>query len=398
MIKFIHTADLHLDTPFSGLEQISKKLAEKLREAPYESFAGIVDRAIVEQVDFVLISGDLYNTRRVNVQAQNLFIDQLKRLEQAEIIVFLIRGNHDYLSEDDKALTLPLPKNVRTYSSDVSTHVMETKSKQRVAVSGFSYETQWVFDRKIKAYPNRQADVALHIGLLHGAADGTEANYAPFTLNELQNKHYDYWALGHIHQRQQLAKNIHYPGNIQGLHKNETGQKGCLLIEWTAHEQQVHFLPTAPIIWESLTVDISKVETIGELFDTLRREMDQLREKEEVLVTLTLTAKEAINEKLIDMIQEPDFNEQLTQQLKLPGIWIASVAFLLEEGSDRQTLQKRYPEIWKMVVKKAHEKHTFEEITEGVFNHIPSKYLNESNQDDYREQMIAKAIAKIHLK
>lgn len=401
MIKFIHAADLHLDTPFSGLEQTSKELAEKLRVAPYESLANIVDAAIEEAVDFVLLAGDLYNTKRVNIKAQSLFVEQLNRLAEAEIKVFLIRGNHDFLTEDEKTLTLPFPENVYTYDADVSTHIAETKQSKRVAVTGFSYETQWVFDRKIEEYPNRAANVDLHIGLLHGSADGleaTEANYAPFTVNEMRAKNYDYWALGHIHQRQQLAENIHYSGNIQGLHKNETGPKGCLLVEWSNREQKINFIPTAPIIWESVEVDISSIQNVADLFETLRGEMKDLGAEHEVLVHLTLRSNEDYNEKLIQLIQEPNFNEQLTKQLKLPNTWIVSIDFFLEEVSNTQTLEKLYPEMWQQATEKALSSDAFTEMTEGIFNQIPSKYLNEINSNEYREKMVEKAIAKIHLK
>lgn len=398
MITFIHAADLHLDTPFSGLEQISKKLANKLRDAPYESLAALVDQALEHQVDFVLIAGDIYNTKRVNIKAQSLFVDQMKRLEQANIAVFMIRGNHDFLTAEDKALTLPLPENIYTYSADVQTHIFKTKNNERVAISGFSYETRWVFDRKVTDYPTRRSDVNLHIGMLHGSLDGTEASYAPFSLQELRQKKYDYWALGHIHQRQELAPNIHYPGNIQGLHKNETGPKGALLVEWTPQAQEITFLPTAPIIWELLAVDITDVENVGELFETLRGEMETLGDTDEVLVHLTLRATVHENEQLLQLIQEPDFNEQLTKQLNLPNIWIASVTFLLEKEDDRQSLQGLYPDMWANAIGKAFEKEMFEEITAGIFNQIPSKYLNETNTKVYREELLAKAIAKIYMK
>src|SRR5690625_1804341 len=161
MIRFIHAADLHLDTPFSGLEQTSKTLAKKLREAPFESFAKIVDVAIEKAVDFVLLSGDLYNTKRVNIKAQSLFIEELNRLAKADIPVYLIRGNHDYMTEEAKTLSLPFPDNVMTFDAEVETHFLETQNNERVAITGFSYDRQWITERKIKKYPKRRPDVDL---------------------------------------------------------------------------------------------------------------------------------------------------------------------------------------------------------------------------------------------
>ena len=402
-MKFIHAADLHLDTPFSGLEQTSRELAKKLRAAPFESLANIVDQALAEAVEFVLLAGDLYNTQRVNIKAQSLFIDQLDRLDEAGIPVFLIRGNHDFSTADSETLSLPFPNNVYTYSEEVQTHVVEIKSGERVAVTGFSYDKQWIFDRKIAEYPSRRADVDLHIGMLHGSLEGMqtkEANYAPFSVSELRTKNYDYWALGHIHQREKLSDSppVYYSGNIQGLHKNEPGEKGCLLVEWSTRGYQVEFISTAPLIWDGLTVELTQVQNISELFEAIRVEIADKNYQQDVLLHLTLRATADYNERIVKFVQRQEFGEQLSKQLKLDHIWFASVAFQLEESTDTQTLEKLYPEMWDKVLQQTKEADNFHEMTEQIFDQIPSKYLNQINDEAYRQEMIEKAIAKILLK
>lgn len=403
MIRFIHAADLHLDTPFSGLEQTSKTLAEKLREAPFESLAKIVDIAIEKAVDFVLFSGDLYNTKRVNIKAQSLFIEHLNRLNKADIPVYLIRGNHDYLTEEAQKLALPFPKNVYTYGPDVETHILETKNKERIAITGFSYDTQWVTERKIKEYPKRRSDINLQIGLLHGDIETSltrEVNYAPFTLAELREKNYDYWALGHVHQRQRIAEqpSVYYPGNIQGLHKNETGEKGCLFVEWTPREQHVQFIPTAPVIWESMTLELSEIENVSDFIQAMQGAIAEKEYKQDVLINLIIKAKTDDDEDLIHFTQEKEFAEQLSKQLGVSNVWVASVELIVEEAADQQALQKMYPNEWDKVLRKAEKTTIFNELTERIFEQIPSRYLNQKNSKAYREQMIQKAIAKLHLK
>lgn len=403
MVKFIHAADLHLDTPFSGLEQTSKELAEKLRAAPFESLAKIVDRALTEKVDFMLLAGDLYNTQRVNIKAQSLFIEQLDRLDESDIPVFLIRGNHDYLTAESKTLSLPFPKNVYTYSEKVQTHVREMKGGERVAVTGFSYDSQWIFDRKIAEYPKRRQDVDLHIGLLHGSLEGLETkegNYAPFSSSELRAKNYDYWALGHIHKREKISERplAYYAGNIQGLHKNEPGEKGGLLVEWTPRDYQVEFISTAPMIWDALTVEMTDVKNVSELFEAIRTEIEAKDYPQDVLLHLTLRAKEDYNEKIVDFVQRAEFSEHLSKQLKLDHVWFASVSLQLEESTDTQTLEKLYPETWEKVLQQTETTETFHELTEQIFDQIPSKYLNQTTEAEYRREMIEKAIAKIQLK
>lgn len=403
MITFIHAADLHLDTPFSGLEKTSKELAEKLRKAPFDSFGKLVDKAIAERVDFVLLAGDLYNTEHINIKAQSLFVEQLERLNQAGIPVFLTRGNHDYLTEDTQTLSLPLPENVHTYKAEVTTHQLTTKNNQRVAITGFSYDSKWIFERKIEEYPTRQTNVDLQIGLLHGSLDRletTEATYAPFTISELQSKQYDYWALGHIHKRQQISDNplAIYPGNIQGLHKNETGPKGAMLVKWSPRETTTEFFNTAPVIWQTVAVDITGVTRLSELLKTVQGEISAQEPSEYVLLTLKLEADEEIDESLVATIQGLDFPEQLTRQLSLKHHSFVQVELRLKETNGRLALEKLYPEIWQEELKKTQEKADFDEKTANVFQQIPARYLIKEENESYREEMIQKAIEKIQMK
>lgn len=403
LITFIHAADLHLDTPFKGLEQTSKKMAAKLQVAPYESFTKIIDLALEKAVDFVVLSGDLYNTQRVNIKSQSKFIAELDRLNEVDIPVFMIRGNHDYLTKETAQFSLPLPENTYTFSADVSTHIIETINKKRIAVSGFSYDSQWISKRKIKEYPMRKQNVDMHIGLLHGSAEGIhsdQGNYAPFAVAELREKKYDYWALGHIHLRQQISDHplAYYPGNIQGLHKNEIGPKGCLYITWEAREHQVEFIPTAPVIWDNVELDISGIMNLGDLLECIQKEIQDRSYQTTVLLNMTLTATDQYHEKLVELIQHRDFNRQLTTQLNQANLWITKVEFILNDQSDQQSLDHLYPEIWQNIVTEAHQSQAFNQMTDGILQQSISKYLTESNTEVYRQEMIKKAIAKIYLK
>lgn len=403
MIRFIHAADLHLDTPFLGLEQLSTNLSKVMRKAPFQSFEKIIDHAIEQQVDFVLLSGDLYNTQKINIQAQNLFIAQLNRLNQMKIPVFLIRGNHDYLTDETQTLTLPFPENVYTYTDKISTHTIEIKNNKKVAVSGFSYASQWVHDRKIKAYPQRIENVDMHIGMLHGAMESmpsANGNYAPFTLDELKQKGYDYWALGHIHQRQQLSAHplAVYPGNIQGLHKNEVGEKGCLLVEWSQRGANIDFIPTAPIIWNQLIINLKDTENITQLIEQISDKIIEKKMASNQLIYLIVQVSKEDNEELVRFIQMREFSEQISNQINLPNVWIARTEVVVNKIFNQQSLEEIYPKEWKKAIENAEAAQKFHEMTDGIMNSIPRKYLTEQNSAAYRKQMIKKAIAKIYLK
>lgn len=403
MIKFIHAADLHLDTPFHGLEQISSDLSEVMRKAPFQSFQKIVDKAIENKVDFVLLSGDLYNTQKINIQAQSIFIKQLQRLTQVDIPIFLIRGNHDYLTKETRTLTLPLPENVYTYSEEVTSYTIKTKSNKKIAVSGFSYESQWVHKRKVEEYPNRLENVDMHIGMLHGDEESITSgvgNYAPFTIDELKQKNYDYWALGHIHERQQLSTHplVIYPGNIQGLHKNETGEKGCLLIEWSERGEKITFIPTAPIVWEQVSIDLLGIKNITQLIERMQQKIATKNIAADCLIHLMIQVTKEDNEELIQFIRTREFSEQISNQINLPNVWITRTEVFVDQALNKQSLGELYPKEWVKSVESAEELKVFNEMTEEILNNIPRKYLTETNSEDYRKRMIEKAIAKIYLK
>ena len=157
MIRFIHTADLHLDSPFKGLKRVHPHLYEDVYQSTFQAFNNIVNKALEEQVDFMLISGDIYDEENQSVKAQAYFRDQMGRLKTAGILVYLLHGNHDFLGRE--TLKLQLPDNVTVFGTDPQTEQLTTKSNEKVAITGFSYQTRWVKERVIQRYPQRESNV-----------------------------------------------------------------------------------------------------------------------------------------------------------------------------------------------------------------------------------------------
>ena len=196
-MKFIHTADLHLASPFQGLMAMPDQLWQQIYQSTFTAFEKIVDAAIEEQVDFVLIAGDIYDGERKSIAAVNFFSEQMDRLNQHQIPVFLCYGNHDFRKDPTSA---GLPANVTVFPNQVTTKQFTLTDGTTVAVTGFSYDQRWLDDDPTVDYPEK-GTVDWQVGMLHGALRQAGANhYAPFTLDELKAKHYDYWALGHIHK------------------------------------------------------------------------------------------------------------------------------------------------------------------------------------------------------
>lgn len=224
--KFLHAADIHLDSPMAGLLGRDDLPAEMIRGCTRRAFEAMVQLAIDEDVAFIVIAGDLYDGDWKNHATGLFFAEQMRRLDRP---CFLLRGNHDAQSVITKALRLPA--NVREFSS----RTCETfeMAEHGVALHGHSFPNRAVPEDLSAGYKDRRTGM-LNIGVLHTSADrpGDHAVYAECSVASLALKGYEYWALGHVHGHQILERQpwIVFPGNLQGRHVRETGPKGCVLV------------------------------------------------------------------------------------------------------------------------------------------------------------------------
>lgn len=265
-MRFIHCADLHLDSPLRGLDRYEGAPADEMREATRRAFENIVDLALEREVDFVLIAGDVFDGDLHDFNAGLYFANQLRRLGDASIAVFIVRGNHDALSKITK--TVPWPANVRVFKPSKPETVR--LDELGVAIHGQSFATMAVTDDLSLGYPEPIPGF-LNIGLLHTALSGREGHepYAPTTVDRLNAKGYHYWALGHIHAHEIVQRDpcwMVFPGNTQGRHARELGAKGCMVVD--AGDQavtNVEFVPTDVARWSHITIDATDVGTKDDL-------------------------------------------------------------------------------------------------------------------------------------
>ncbi|WP_321908188.1 DNA repair exonuclease [Paraburkholderia sp. J11-2] len=263
-MKFIHAADLHLDSPLHGLSAYPDAPASQLRNATREALRLLVDRAIEEEVAFVVIAGDLYDGDWKDHNTGIFFGQQMGRLRKAGIRVFALWGNHDAESEMTRKLTLP--DNVVVFSHrKPETHMLDDI---KVALHGQSFKDKAVVENLAVGYPSPVSGY-YNIGVLHTALEGytAHATYAPCTRAELHAKGYDYWALGHVHEFQQWSEQstIVFPGNLQGRHIRETGRRGAVLVNVEGSRTEVERLYLDVLRWESVRVDASDCESVADL-------------------------------------------------------------------------------------------------------------------------------------
>lgn len=288
-MKFLHAADIHLDSPLTGLSSRGTVPAHVTEHCTRRAFANLIDLAITRDVAFVIIAGDLYDADWRDYGTGLFFAGEMRRLQRP---CFLIRGNHDARSVITR--TLEPPPNVRELSArKPETIILDDLG---VAIHGQSFPNRAVPEDLSASYPPVVAG-RLNIGVLHTSAEdpGEHQIYAPCSLQSLMLKGYDYWALGHIHTRrtwQQGQTRIVFPGNIQGRHAREPGAKGCTLVEIDdGRVTGLQHHTTDVLRWAAVPVPLDGAETIAELSERVRIELALSRDQADgrpLIVRLTL--------------------------------------------------------------------------------------------------------------
>ncbi len=279
MFKFNHSADSHLDSPMRKLDFYEGAPVGEFRQATRRAFENLIQLAISENAAFVVIAGDLYDGDWKDYNTGLYLVAQMSRLRDAGISVFIVTGNHDAASNITK--TLRFPDNVKIFPSDrPATFQMENP---RVAIHGQGFASPAVKKDLASGYP-RPMEGFYNIGLLHTCATGREGHepYAPCSPEDLKNKGYDYWALGHVHQYEVMGKHPHivFSGNTQGRHPRETGSKGCILVT-VGHslETETEFIPIDVVRWAIAEVDAMGTESGYDILDRVRKILENLLEE-----------------------------------------------------------------------------------------------------------------------
>jgi DNA repair exonuclease SbcCD nuclease subunit len=264
-VKFIHAADIHLDSPLTGLSAYADAPADMLRTATRAAFNNLVTTAIDESVDFVVIAGDLYDGNWKDHNTGLYFVQQMGRLRRAGISVYLLYGNHD--AESEMTRKLVLPDNVHVFASRRPTTFL--REGLNVALHGHSFKVAATTDNLVTGYPSPVAGM-FNIGVLHTALEGNSAhaNYAPCSLDELRAKGYQYWALGHVHEYRQWdgPATVVFPGNLQGRNIRETGVHGAVMVHVNEGTPlRVERLALDVLRWALLSVDVSGAASLEDV-------------------------------------------------------------------------------------------------------------------------------------
>lgn len=271
-MKFIHAADLHIDSPLRGLEAYEGAPVERVRHATRAALARLVQLCLDEQAAFLIVAGDLFDHDWKDFNTALYVVKQFQILDRAGIPVLVIRGNHD--SRAEMSLQVPWPANgkFKLYHHKQAETVLMPEFG--VAVHGISFAERHVRESLLPKYPAPVSGM-FNIGILHTNATGNaeHATYAPCTVKELVDKGYQYWALGHVHQYQVLNEgpcHVVYAGNTQGRHIRETGPKGCAVVTVEGGEvERLEFVPTDVLRWKQIQIQLTGPQRLDDLYDVV---------------------------------------------------------------------------------------------------------------------------------
>jgi len=316
---FVHCSDLHLDSPFAGLGETQPDIAELLKRATFAAFDRIVDLAVAERADFIIISGDIYDGADRSLLAQIRFHEGLSRAAEAGIKSFIAHGNHDPLSGWEAGLVFP-PEVYRFGGDRVESYRVKRDGIDLASVSGISYSRSKVEENLALGF-KADKKAPFNIGVLHSnlGGDPNHDNYAPCVIDDLISSGMDYWALGHIHNRAIKRENhptVVYPGNPQGRSLRETGPRGCYLVRVDESGQvTLEFHETDSVRWLIEDIDISDRSTENDLIDRLLSRRDAVRAADHNLgkiLTIRLTGRGALHKAL----QRPENIIDITEEMR----------------------------------------------------------------------------------
>jgi len=353
--KFIHAADLHLDSQFKGVSGLSDGIRAFLRESTFASLERLTQLAIREQADFMVISGDVYDAKDSSLQAQLRFQEALDRLGEHGIGVYIIHGNHDPL--DGPRMRTAKKEHVHVFGPDFErATACRRQDRQPVAViGGISYPSSKVTENTSRYFHRSKDSSLFHIALLHANVDGdpTHETYSPCTRRDLTAAGYQYWALGHIHKRQVLQEYPHivYPGNIQGRSIREAGAKGCYAVQVDKDgnvELEFHELDTVRWFQETISIDgMDGEESFHTMVEARMQNIRSERPGQMSIVRFIVTGRGSLHERLEQgrMAEEllHEFRRRAVRSAGEPGglrglVWIESFEIRSGPWIDREAL------------------------------------------------------------
>jgi DNA repair exonuclease SbcCD nuclease subunit len=391
-MKFIHAGDIHLGNSLNGLSfQQSDKQFKWLSNSLFKSFDNLVNLAINEQVDFLVLPGDIYDGIHRSYLVEDTLNKGFGKLESVGIDVYIIRGNHDFTSTESSQLNFPA--NVFFLENENTIQTFTTINNEKIEIVGQSYNQQHEKTSLISDYPKRNPDADFVIGLYHGDVSATSTNYAAVSLNQLTALNYDYIALGHIHTHQILNEKpaVAYSGSLQGLNSKETGPHGVYLVD-----SDKNFIPefkqTADLEWAELKIQINSNSDLSSIINQITNKLQNQK-----VYVLILSDENVFNTELAQRIENGILKDQINQSIT-ENIFISKIKIDTEDESDIKSLPELDQEIWKEAIE---ETFNFDETIKQIqsrFNQVDEQFITDYfSQSEIQSEIKKRAIQLLNM-
>lgn len=397
-VKFVHTADLHLDSPLRSLALRDSALSELVSNASRTALVRIVDLCLDHDVDALLIAGDLYDGDQKSMHTAAVLNSQFRRLQAANIPVFIILGNHDAQSSITKNMSLP--ENVTVFSARGS---HELFANETAAVHGVSFGKKHMPESLLPKYKAALKD-KINIGLMHTslAGSGTHDVYAPCAISDLDNFGYDYWALGHIHKRSESkgTATVVMPGIPQGRDIGENGLKTVSLVSIDSdYTVVVEPVSVSTVQFELIEVDVAGVEEWQKLIDITEASLRTCRQTtntEQLIVRVVLNGSTNLHfrltrdyQLLVETVRE--------SCLSMGDIWLDSVVNKTTTQSAAISDVIAMPELNSIVTEQVITSREIQQLALQEIHQLTSKLPSDikdmfGNSEEEREAMVVELL------
>lgn len=320
-MKIIHCADIHLNSRMTA--NLTKEKAKERKAELLHTFIRMVDYAVKEEAQAIIIAGDLFDHNQINKTTRNAVYDQIKLHPWIEF--YYLQGNHDsnsFLSDMEE-----IPENLKLFGKEWTTYIaggggaavnddkigghgLDRRMGRKVAITGVELDQENSF----AVYQTLALDAdCFNIVVMHGqeserrGKDKTEV----IALRELRNKGIDYLALGHIHRYKEDkldARGIYcYCGCLEGRGFDECGEHGFVFLEIDEEEGtcQRTFVPFACRRLYEIPVDVLGCHTTSDIKERIDNALDQEEIAQKSMVKVVLTGEIGVNDEMdVDLLSK----------------------------------------------------------------------------------------------
>ncbi|NQW18098.1 MAG: DNA repair exonuclease [Chloroflexi bacterium] len=327
--KFVHSADLHIDSPIKGLKSRDPIVGKRVEKAGFQALDNLVALCIRESADFLLIAGDAYDGEVPSPYAQVKLRDALQSLADVGIHTYIVHGNHDPLAGRYDSVVYPVEAHF--FGSEIEWMSHERDGQTLAQIQGVSYPQRDVTENLAAQFTEPPDSSVFSIGLLHCNLGGNaaHADYAPCSMADLAQKEIEYWALGHVHKRSvetQQFMTVAYSGNIQGRDIGEPGARGCLVVDVNdSGHPSPRFEPLDVVRWEHVQVAIDDLSGIDALRDAIvadLRNAQSVADDRDLICRVTLTGRGALHSDLNSSAAIAGLENLVREEFDLVSPWV----------------------------------------------------------------------------